>query len=483
MLTIKTLIEHIATRVRISLNDDSINLSIPPYMQDPITYGKLYQFFAFYALPGNEVSSFSFNQSSLAGSYFRGRCEVDHCLIFKTDIRGDELKKRNDHIMINGEDVALRADEIIQIRDSFLLKTLIHSHSHDPKNPEILRVANSISLFYANIHGASLNGCILEPFATADLSILSTCVLGAFSYVQAGEQDGLRIAPGHIWIKNGDIFEFSYRHSTHVLEKYIGYTGTGRPTGILTENNHSHEEAFDPLFSLEASSPPVVLASGASISPYAALCGECIIAENVLVAQRTLLEDVNLGPGSNAQENCCIKNSHYAGFDITAHGATVIGCHLEEYVFIGFNSFIRADKGAVITVGEGSIIMPHTIIDVVEDVNIPAGTLVFGFLESAADLATKSISLKKLCTLEGEFSLESLTFTGNGKAFVEGFKDRIQHILEANGAFFDGKDMDKKGHAQKERFAGFGILKPYPDGARKGMYPSISIAPCFPGEV
>jgi hypothetical protein len=35
------------------------------------------------------------------------------------------------------------------------------------------------------------------------------------------------------------------------------------------------------------------------------------------------------------------------------------------------------------------------------------------------------------------------------KHFVKGFQHRIEHILEANGAYFDG--MSKKGHAQSSQ--------------------------------
>jgi hypothetical protein len=58
---------------------------------------------------------------------------------------------------------------------------------------------------------------------------------------------------------------------------------------------------------------------------------------------------------------------------------------------------------------------------------------------------------------------------------VKAFRDRIHHILEANGALFDG--MKNKGHAQKNQNISFNTIQPYPDGAMAGLYPTISIQP------
>jgi hypothetical protein len=66
-------------------------------------------------------------------------------------------------------------------------------------------------------------------------------------------------------------------------------------------------------------------------------------------------------------------------------------------------------------------------------------------------------------------------FEGRGKHFVAAFRERIHHILETNGAFFDGKA--NKGHAQHNQNISFNTIQPYPDGDSQGLYPTIIIRP------
>ncbi len=119
--------------------------------------------------------------------------------------------------------------------------------------------------------------------------------------------------------------------------------------------------------------------------------------------------------------------------------------------------------------------MPHTIIDSDQPIEIPAGFLVWGFNTSQADLEANSLPLEKLSKVKDGLSLGGMTFEGNGGAFVSGFRDRINHILEANGAFFDGST--NSGHAQKNQNISFNTIQPYPDGEREGLYPTIDIRP------
>ena len=66
-------------------------------------------------------------------------------------------------------------------------------------------------------------------------------------------------------------------------------------------------------------------------------------------------------------------------------------------------------------------------------------------------------------------------FEGTGASFVTAFRERIHHILEANGAFYNGtKD---KGHAQKNQNISFNLIQPYPEGELKGLFPTIIIRP------
>ena len=68
-----------------------------------------------------------------------------------------------------------------------------------------------------------------------------------------------------------------------------------------------------------------------------------------------------------------------------------------------------------------------------------------------------------------------MQFQGSGAAFVQAFQNRIEHILEANGAFFDG--TRNRGHAQKNQDISFNTIQPYSTGVLKGLYPTIEIRP------
>ena len=49
-----------------------------------------------------------------------------------------------------------------------------------------------------------------EPFSTVDLTAMRDCVIGSFSYVQAGEINNLNVSPGTVWVRNPDEFNFLY---------------------------------------------------------------------------------------------------------------------------------------------------------------------------------------------------------------------------------------------------------------------------------
>jgi hypothetical protein len=77
--------------------------------------------------------------------------------------------------------------------------------------------------------------------------------------------------------------------------------------------------------------------------------------------------------------------------------------------------------------------------------------------------------------VKGKFTRGAMKFQGSGAKFVKAFQHRIDHILEANGAYFDGKN--NKGHAQTEQDIAFNIIHPYSKGRLKGLYPSIDVRP------
>jgi carbonic anhydrase/acetyltransferase-like protein (isoleucine patch superfamily) len=200
-----------------------------------------------------------------------------------------------------------------------------------------------------------------------------------------------------------------------------------------------------------------------------------VIGENVLVAQRAYLENSVMGKGANAQENCYIINSRLKGNNVTAHGGKIIEADLEPNVFVGFNSFLRGRAASRLSVGRECVIMPHTIIDSDEPIAIPDGHLVWGFNTSQADIATNSVTLERLAQIKDRLHVGGMYFEGDGGAFVDGFRGRIHHILEANGAFFDG--VSNSGHAQKNQNISFNTIQPYPHGEQEGLYPTIIIRP------
>ena len=144
-------------------------------------------------------------------------------------------------------------------------------------------------------------------------------------------------------------------------------------------------------------------------------------------------------------------------------------------VFVGFNAFLRGQPNARLTIGRNTIVMPHTIIDIHKPLTVPSGHLVWGLVKDENDLEVNSIPLDVLSKVKTTLSEGNMVFEGSGAVFVSAFKKRIHHILDANGAFFDGND--NKGHAQRNQRISFNTLQPYPKGDKEGLYPTIMIQP------
>ena len=472
MKTLVKLYNRILQRVNINLRE--FDFDAKPFIQNLVSFDQLVKVHGFYAVTVQHPLDFQFRHSNMAGSYFLGKCRTTNSILYKSDIRGDELKKKGSIFHCDNFEIPLTRDEGIRIENSFLIKTLVHNHSHDPETPEKFTISNTVSTHFANIHGSPTDGSFLGPFVTVDLSTVNDCVIGAFSYVQAGEINHFQIAPGTVWVRNGGEFNFLYRYPSSFLDRYIRFRPDSRPQGILTDFVNDHNGAFEQIFGTVNIKPSITVPANASLDRFAVVQPRTSIGDNVLVAQRSFLQNSHLGTGANAQENCFIINSSLKGYNVTAHGAKLINVDLDEMVFVGFNSFLRG-KGCRLEIGKDCIIMPHTIIDIQEPLHIPADSLIWGAVTCRADLETNSIPLKILCTLEDGFSRKNLVFEGNGKKFVSAFQNRIQHILEANGAFYDGKN--NKGHAQKNQNISFNIIQPYSEGEKKGVYPTIIISP------
>lgn len=467
------LYQRVVQRVNVKLRE--LNFDVSPFAAHLIATEQMSNFYAFYGITPDHPLDLHFAHSALAGSYFLGKCEVKNSILYKTDIRGDELKRKGQSINFKNFALSLSRDEVIEVQDSVLVKTLVHNFSHDPETLEKFYIKDTLSMDYANIHGAPSDGCFLGPFATVDLTTMRDCAVGAYSYIQAGEISHLNVDPGTIWVKSPGNFNFLYEYPVEELEKYIRLSPDKVPLGILIDFIEERKESFQRVFDFanltEISSVPET----ASLDRYAVVMPNFKIADNVLVSQRAYIENSSLGKGANAQENCFIINSNLEGFNVSAHGSKIFEADLGVGVFTGFNSFVYGKESSRITVGKDAIIMPHTIIDVEEPLEIPEAYIVWGLIRNKEELAMNSLSLEELTNLDGYFSRGRMHFEGNGGKLVQAFKDRIHHILEVNGAFYE--DGENAGHAQKNQKLSLNTIQPFQFGEMEGMYPDIRILP------
>ena len=173
MKAIVTLFERILQRVNINLRE--LGFDATPYI-NIIPIGQMIKFYGFYGITPHHPLNFKFKNLNLAGSYFLGRCQVNNAILYKSDIRGDELKKRGDIFQYNDYKIPVVDNEEIQVEDSLLIKTLVHNFSHDPESLERFFIKDTISMNHSNIHGSPCEGCFIGVFDTADLTTMHHCV-------------------------------------------------------------------------------------------------------------------------------------------------------------------------------------------------------------------------------------------------------------------------------------------------------------------
>ncbi|MFW5498707.1 MULTISPECIES: transferase [unclassified Maridesulfovibrio] len=471
MKRIKKLINHIISRVNVNLRP--MGLDVEQVVKSTIDYGKLTEAYAYYALSIDHPIYFRFRESNLGGSYFLGKCDVDRSIVLRSDIRGDELKTAGTKVSFGGVTTELYRDEVIMVVNSFLFKTLVHNHSRNPEIPELFRIQNTVSMHYANIHGTTTEGAYLGAFATADLSELHNCILGNYCYVQAGDLSKVCIDPGRIWIKADNKYEFDYRYPQATLERYISWDQDGELVGLFADFLKGRRSDFLPVYDSLAKTFPVWVPENAFVSRYAVVKGDCVIGGNCLVAQRAYIENSVLGTGSNAQENSFIVDSRFAGLVVVAHGGKLVHSNIGEKVFIGFNSFLHGTKENQVSIGAGSIVMPHTIIHASEPIDIPDETIVWGYVTKQSDLETQSMSLDAFSKGKA-FNIGDMSFYGDGAAFIRDFQNRIEHILVENGARYDG-NSESRGHAQRTQYVSYNLFQPYLSGEKQGMFPTIIV--------
>ncbi len=467
------LLERIIQRVNVNLREPLFDVG--PYVRDLIPWQQLIRFYAFYGFTPYHPLNFHFRRSNLSGSYFLGRCHVSDSILYKCDIRGDELKRKGEIFNFEGFQIPLHDDETIRINDSFLIKNLVHNNTHDPEDLEEFIIRNTVSAHYTNIHGSDVEGCFLGPFSTVDLTTLHDCVVGEYAYLQVRELNHRQVPAGTVWVNSGDRFDFSYSHDPENLKRYIRFEPGSAPEGEFMAFVDQRKADFQRIFDVVNLERPFSIPEGASVNRYAVIKPKTRISRNVLVAQRAYIENTFMGSGANAQENCYIINSVLSGNNVTAHGAKIIHSELGDKVFVGFNSFLQGTEDAPLGIGEKSIVMPHTIIDLAERVEIPPEHLVWGFIRNQEDVAQNSIPLAELASVSGLINRGAMSFRGEGHVFVDGFRHRIEHILEANGAYCEGSAQ--QGHAQQSQDISYNLIQPYPEGELKGLYPTIDINP------
>ena len=473
MKELEILFNRIIQRVNVNLRE--LHFDVTPFATQLIIPDQMSKFYAFYGITPDHPLDLHFEHSALAGSYFLGKCRVRNSLLYKSDIRGDELKRKDRQINFGKFTLTLTKDERIDIEDSALVKTLVHNYSHDPETPEKFFIKDTLAMDYANIHGSPSDGCFLGPYATVDLTTMRDCIIGAYSYIQAGEISHLNVDPGTIWVNSPGNFNFYYKYPPELLEHYVSLSPDKVPWGVLIDFIEKRKFEFQRVFDFVNLEEIDSIPKTASLDRYAVVLPNIKIADNVLVSQRAYIENSTLGKGANAQENCFIINSHLEGLNVTAHGAKIIEGDLGLGVFVGFNSFLCGKKQNRLKIGAGCIVMPHTIIDIEEALEIPADHLVWGLVRNREELTQNSISLENFSNIDTAFSSGRMHFEGRGASFVKAFKDRIQHILDVNGAFFeDGKNA---GHAQKNQRLSLNTIQPFQFGHMEGMYPNISIVP------
>ncbi len=474
MKELEKLYNKIIQQVNINLRE--LKFNVRPYIKDLIDLEQMNKFYAFYGITTDHPLNLVFRHSGLAGSYFLGKCKVSNSLLYKSDIRGDELKRKGTTFSFGDFSIPLTENEIIDIENSALVKTLVHNFSHDPETPEKFFIKDTLTMSFANIHGSPIDGSFLGPFATVDLTTTTDCVIGAFSYIQAGEISHLEIPPGTIWVNSPGDFNFYYKYEQDLLEQYVHFRKDSTPGGVLFDFIEDHQDAFQRVFDVVNLEEIDSIPESASLDRYAVILPETTISENVLISQRAYLQNSSMGRGANAQENCFIINSHLAGFNVTAHGAKIIEADLDEHVFVGFNSFLKGSPDSRLKIGTGCVIMPHTIVDITEPLEIPQDHLVWGLIRNSEDLKLNSIALEELKEKKTSFTQGRLHFEGNGALFVKAFKERIHHILDVNGAFYDAEG-NNAGHAQRNQNLSLNTIQPFQFGEMEGMYPSITIQP------
>lgn len=141
-------------------------------------------------------------------------------------------------------------------------------------------------------------------------------------------------------------------------------------------------------------------------------------------------------------------------------------------VTVGLDSLLRGTQDAPVSIGEGCLILPHTIVDSSErgkrKLEIPPGRLVWGHITGAEDLAGNSLPLEAFWGDDLSIELGAMRFQGSGKSF----------LAEMRG---DGSSPDRPSpfgstSCSELSAVSFCVIQPYPEGDLEGFAPTISLS-------
>ncbi len=92
MKELEKLLDRIVQRININLRE--LDYDVTPFIKNLVSLNQMVKFYAFYGITPHHPLNFEFRHSSLAGSYFLGKCRTINSMLYKSDIRGDELKHK-----------------------------------------------------------------------------------------------------------------------------------------------------------------------------------------------------------------------------------------------------------------------------------------------------------------------------------------------------------------------------------------------------
>ena len=272
-------------------------------------------------------------------------------------------------------------------------------------------------------HPRLRRGQLSRPFATVDLTAIHGCG-GAFAFVQVGELCTRKSRPD----RSGSTSTTLSISSTASRRRSWNATSRWRSAGrrrlfmdFISARKHDFRKVFDSVNLSRHSGP-----ESSAASRYAVIKPDSRLGENVLIAQRAYID--------NSVLEWCERTGELLHHQLVAAGKQCDGARRQADqraargpVFVGFNSFVRGLADAPLAIGQGTIVMPHTIIDLQQPLSIPAEHLVWGHISGPDDLQRNSIPLGALERVSGGLTWAGWSSTQRHDLSL--IPKRIDHIL------------------------------------------------------